>query len=181
MQTASRIASVRAIPQPGHKYRWCGLELWAKDLEKRPHPEEKHGLPWPATEVKVFVVDEPKPFDPKANGGVPIEISPATFAMLERDDRIAVRMSDGSAGDSAEIVRTKVMAANLELQLQEVQAQLAEERERTKHLQLAASEQAQELGAKLAATESELHATRAQLVKIPAPAPAAKPSKPGKE
>lgn len=171
-QTAARIAVVRAIPQPGHKRRWCGLEHWVKDIAHRPHPEEKHGLPWPDTEVKVRVVDEPRPFDPNANGGAPVEISPATFAMLELDDRIAVRMIDGSAGDSTEVVRAKAHAASLEEQLLELRAQLAEESERNKQLHSISQAQTEELGAKLASTESDLATARAQLLANAATQPA---------
>src|SRR5690242_17901077 len=108
-----RVAVVRAIPMPGHKRRWCGLERWVPDPKARSQQEmeelpqggfkakfdtagkpiwAKHALPWPDTDIKVLVVDNPAPFDPLANGGAPVEISPATFAMLEKDPRISVRM-----------------------------------------------------------------------------------------
>jgi hypothetical protein len=162
-QIPARIAVVRAIPQPGHKRRWCGLELWVEDRAKRPHPEEKHGLPWPDTEVKVRVVDKPAPFDPNANGGAPIEISPATLVMLEKDDRIAVRVLDGDGGDPAETIRAKAANAKLEEEIAELRRQLAEESERAKALQTSSQQQAEELGAKLAASEAELATVRAQL------------------
>lgn len=133
-----RVAVVRAIPHPPHKRRWCGLERWVPDPEKRPQQEmeelptggfkpkfdddgrpiyAKHALPWPETEVKVGVVDEPELFDPNANGGVPVEISPATFAMLQKDHRISAYLLDGSGGDPAEVVRAKAEAAQLDEKL----------------------------------------------------------------
>lgn len=182
MQT-ERIAVVRAIPAQGHKRRWCGLERWVADPAKRPQQEmvqhndgtitpkfddagnpawAKHSLPWPDTEIKVRIVDEPAPFDPEKNGGVPLEISPSTLTALEGDPRIAVRVIGGEGGDPAEVVRAKAKAAEAEKTVEQLQRELAEERERMKRFQLEASKQAQELGAQKAAAEAELTALRAQ-------------------
>jgi hypothetical protein len=165
MQTQSneRIAVVRAIPQPGHKHRWCGLERWIEDKKARPHPEQKHGLPWPASELKVRVVDEPAPYDPNANGGAPVEISPSTFDMLKRDERIAVRMLEGEGGDPDEVVMLKAQVVELDKKLTEAQRALAGEQERFRTLHLTSQRQVEEQGAKLAAIEHELAAARAQL------------------
>lgn len=144
MQTSSiapsRIAVVRAIPMPGHKRRWCGLERWVDDKERRPQQEmeelpqggfkpkfndqgkpiyAKHALPWPDTEIKVFVADAPAPFDPNANGGAPVEISPSTLSELRRDPRISVQMMDDEGSDPAETLEVKAQAAKLEERLTE--------------------------------------------------------------
>lgn len=141
-----RCATVRAIPMPGHKRRWCGLERWVEDKEKRPQQEmeelpgggfkpkydaagkpifAKHALPWPDTEIKVFVVDNPAPYDPNANGGAPVEISPSTLAMLRRDARISVQMLDGEGGDPAETLVIKARAVDLEDKLGRAERQIA--------------------------------------------------------
>jgi hypothetical protein len=185
MQNASnRVAVVRAIPAQGHKRRWCGLERWVPDPKRRPQQEleqhgdgtitpkfdeagnpvwAKHALPWPDTDIKVLIVDEPAPFDPEKNGGVPVEISPATLVMLEQDPRIAVKVIGGEGGDPAEVVRAKAQAAEAEKTVEQLKRELAEERERMKRYQLETSKQAQETGAKLTAAESELAALRSQV------------------
>lgn len=161
--TPARIAVVRAIPHPPHRNRWCGLEKWVEDRKVRANPDEKHGLPWPATEIKVAIVEEPAPFDPNANGGAPVEISPATLVMLERDERIAVRVLGGEGGDPADVVRAKAEASKLERELVEARKALSDHSERSRVAQEAHSKQAAEQGAKLAALESELATLRAQL------------------
>jgi hypothetical protein len=164
MQTHTRIAVVRAIPNPGHKRRWCGLEKWVADKKVRPNPDEKHGLPWPDTEIKVAIVDEPKPFDPSANGGVPVEISPATLTMLEKDERIAVRVLGGAeGGDPAEAVHLKAELAALTAALEKAQRELADHVERSKASHAVSQRQIEETAAKLAAVEHELATARAQL------------------
>jgi hypothetical protein len=162
--SAVRIAEVRAIPMPGHKRRWCGMEKWVEDRAARPNPSELHGLPWPETPVKVRIVDEPPPFDPNANGGVPVAISPKTLTMLERDSRIAVRvLGGGEGGDPAEVVRLKATLAEAEKSHDELRRELASLSERYGILHSTAQKQAEETGAKLAAVEQELAAARAQL------------------
>jgi hypothetical protein len=183
MQNASeRVAVVRAIPVQGHKRRWCGLEQWTPDPKRRPqqemdqHPDgtitprfangkpvwAKHALPWPDTEIKVRIVDDPAPFDPEANGGAPVEISPSTLAMLEQDPRIAVKVIGGEGGDPAEVVRAKAAASEAEKTVEQLKRELAEERERMKRYQAETSKQAQEAGAKLAAAQAELASFHAQ-------------------
>lgn len=146
MNIEKQVAVVRAIPMPGHKRRWCGLERWIPNPEKRPQQEmeelptggfkpkfdekgkpiyAKHALPWPDTEIKVFVVDNPAPFDPDANGGAPVEVSPVTLAMLRQDARISVQVLDGEGGDPAEAIEAKAKAAKLEERLDEAQRHIA--------------------------------------------------------
>lgn len=136
------VAVVRAIPHPPHKRRWCGLERWVADPAKRPQQEmeelpqggfkpkfdergkpiyAKHALPWPEDEVKVEIVDDPAPFDPLANGGYPVQISPRTLEALKGDPRIAVQVLNGEGGDPSEVVMAKATAAKIEEQLLDAQ------------------------------------------------------------
>jgi hypothetical protein len=183
--TQERVAVVRAIPMPGHKRRWCGLERWVPDPERRPQQEleaqpggvsfmpkfdeqgkpiyVKHSLPWPDTEVKVLVVDKPQPFDPEANGGVPQEISPATFAMLKADPRISVHMLGGTEGDSEQAALAKAEAAKLEQELAGARRAISETVERLSAATDRIAEQdaqAQRQGEKIAQLEKELEAAR---------------------
>jgi len=163
MQTA-QIAMVRAIPEPGHKRRWCGLEKWVEDKKARPNPEEKHGLPWPDTEIKVVVTAKPAPYDPAANGGAPVEISPETFRMLERDPRIAARMLGVGGDDPADSVRLKAELAKVEQDLVEARKEASDAAE-AKLYRVTAQQQIEEAGKKIAALENELAQARAQLAK----------------
>jgi hypothetical protein len=81
----------------------------------------KHALPWPAFDVKVAIVDQPAPFDPNANGGVPVEISPATFRMLQDDERILARLHSDESISTEEALAAKAAKADLEKQLQDAQ------------------------------------------------------------
>lgn len=159
----ARLAVVRAIPMTGHKRRWCGLERWIEDRSARPNPKEKHGLPWPDFDVKVVIVDEPTPFDPNANGGVPVEISPGTLAALEKDHRIAVRVLNGDGGDPAEVIRVKAKASELEDKLTEARKESAAIAEQLKSLKSVSEQQVADQAARLAVLEQELAAARAQL------------------
>lgn len=144
--TKARIALVRAIPFPPHKRRWCGLERWVPDPKRRPQQEmeelpqgglkpkfdsagkpiyAKHALPWPEEEIKVEVVDEPALFDPEANGGYPVQISPRTLQMLREDSRIAVRVLGEDGGDAEEVIAAKAQAADLDEKLQEANRLIA--------------------------------------------------------
>lgn len=200
-QTAPiRYAVVRAIPMPGHSRRWCGHEPWVID---RGEPAkglaptrfgERHGLPWTASETKVAIVANPKPFDPSM--GPPREISPATLVMLERDDRMSVRVLNGEGGgDPAEVYRAKAAIAEFEEDLAAAGREIATLSE-SLHLErnaIAAEREstkaaANEAGARYAVLEQELAAARAQLAAArsappeavtqlpakPAPAPAPK-------
>jgi len=158
-----QIAVVRAIPMPGFKRRWCGLERWVENKAKRPNPEEKHGLPWPDHEIKVRVVDNPAPFDPDKNGGVPVEISPATFAMLERDDRISAKLLGVGEGDPAENVRVKAQVAKLEEELANARRESSELIERLKLSESASQKMLEAAGAKLASVEAQLEHVRSQM------------------
>lgn len=127
----SRIAVVRAFPHPPYKNRWAGSEYWVDDIrtDARARPRGKHGLPWPAHEIKVEVVSNPEPYDPLRNGGVPTQISPRTLRDLERDPRIAVYVQ-GEGGDPAESVRMAAQLAETEEHVQEARRKLAEAGER---------------------------------------------------
>lgn len=182
MQTsAASIAVVRAIPMPGHKRRWCGLERWVEDKDKRPQQEmeelpqggfkpkfddkgkpiyAKHALPWPETEIKVYVVDAPAPFDPNANGGAPVEISPATLADLRQDPRIAVQMLDGEGGDPAEALEAKGHAAKLEEKLADAQRMIASLQEQVSAAHEAA---AAKVSVEIAKLRQELAETKGRL------------------
>jgi hypothetical protein len=140
------IVLVRAVPYPPHKRRWCGLERWVVDKEKRPQQEmeelpaggfkpkfdekgrpiyAKHALPWPAEEIKVEIVDNPAPFDPNANGGYPTQISAATFVMLQQDERIMARLAGSGSGDSDESLKAKAQTVVAEEKLQSAQREIA--------------------------------------------------------
>lgn len=138
------VVEVRAMPAPGHKRRWCGLERWA-DSAKRPGPkEQRHALPWPASPVKVYVKDDPKPFDPDQEGGVPTEISPRTLEALQRDPRIAVRTISGFV-EVDEVLGAKAAALEAQQKIVELQREAAAVSER-----LHAAKLSEETAAKLA-------------------------------
>lgn len=144
------VAVVRGIPHPPYKNRWCGLERWVPDPEKRPQQEmeelpqggfkpkfdeqgqpiwAKHALPWPDDETKVYVVDDPPLFDPKANGGRPTHISPSTLAMLKKDRRISVQVLNGDGGDPAEAVTTKAALAKSDERIAQLERLVASQQE----------------------------------------------------
>jgi hypothetical protein len=168
-----RIAVIRAIPMPGHHRRWGGMERWVDDTDKsvKGRRPGKHGLPWPDTEVKVAIVDEPTPFDPNMNGGVPTEISPRSLKMLMDDPRISVQMlGDASGGDPAEIVRAKAALSEQEEALQKMRRELAEAHERAKaehqkyeYVLAGTEKRAIDASAKLTEAEAEIESLRAQL------------------
>lgn len=184
-----RIAVVRATPYPPHKRRWCGLEQWVSDPERRSQQDmdelpaggfrpkfdgkgkplyAKHALPWPDTEIRVVIVDHPKPFDPNANGGAPVEISPATLSMLESDPKIAVRVLSGPGGDPAEVIHAKAQASKLEVDLQDARREMAAISESEKTYRASSEELVTEVtakNAKIAALEQELAAARASIAK----------------
>lgn len=183
MNAEKQVAVVRAIPMPGHKRRWCGLERWVPDPEKRPQQDmeelptggfkpkfdekgkpiyAKHALPWPDTEIKVFVVDNPAPFDPNANGGVPVEISPSTLSELRRDVRISVQVMDGEGGDPAETLEIKAKAAKLEDKLTEAQRQISSLQEQVSAAHEAA---AAKVAGDIAKLRQELAETKSKLAK----------------
>lgn len=180
-QQYERIAVVRAIPHPPHKRRWCGLEHWVADPVHRPQQEmeelptggfkplfnpdgtpryAKHALPWPEFEVKVGIVDDPKPFDPQANGGVPVEISPRTLEALKRDHRIAVTVLGGPGGDASEAVRDKARAAELDEQLATANRHIASLQEQVSAAHEAA---AAKVAGEIAKLRQELAETKARL------------------
>lgn len=158
-----RTAYVRAIPMTGYSRRWCGSEKWVEDKVARPNTTEKHGLPWPDAEVRVSIVDEPKPFDPNVNGGVPIEISPTTLQMLERDPRMAVRVLSGDGGDPAEIIHVKASVTKLEGDLAEARREASGLIEQLKSLKAVSDQQITDQASKIALLEHELASARAQL------------------
>lgn len=167
------VASVRAIPQPGHKRRWCGLEKWVEDRTKRPNPDQKHGLPWPDTEIKVYVVDDPAPFNPDMNGGVPLEISPSTLDALLHDDRIAVRILSGNE-TIADVNEAKAAKAEVESQLLDLareKADVSEQLTKAKISEQAATKiaEANAMKAEQLARENEM--LRQQLEQAAKPAP----------
>lgn len=145
-----RIAVIRAIPMQGHKRRWAGLERWIPDAKNRPQQEmeelpqggfkpvfkdgkpvyAKHALPWPDFEVKVGIVDEPCLFDPEANGGVPLEISPSSVELIRQDQRIAIQVVNGEGGDATADVEAKARMADLEKEVQDLRRRAASEHER---------------------------------------------------
>jgi hypothetical protein len=171
-QQKTRIAVVKAWPMPGHVRRWAGEELWVDDPREDPplrRPSGKHALPWPATEVKVEIVDTPEPFDPLMNGGVAREISPATLHMLEQDPRINVHVL-GEGGDPAEQVRMAAALAHKEEKIIEAQRQLAEvaenaaaDRQRYESILESSAKSVAEHGAKVTELEAEVAALKAQL------------------
>lgn len=166
------VAAVRAIPQPGHKRRWCGLEKWVEDRANRPHPEQKHGLPWPDTEVKVYVVDEPEPFNPDANGGVPVEISPLTLEALLRDERMAVRIISGNE-TIADVNEAKAAKAEVESQLLDLareKATIAEQLTKARISEETAIKTVAANAQKVASLEEENALLRAQLDQAHKPA-----------
>jgi len=131
-----RRAIVRAIPAPGHKYRWrCGMR-------------------WPENAVEVVIVEEPKPYD-HAIG--PEEISPEQFEQLRKDRRLAVALSDGSeGGDTEELLEAKADIARLERALKEAHQELAGASERFERFRASSEKQATEAGGRIAKLEHEL-------------------------
>ena len=143
VHTRYRRAIVRAIPAPGHKYRWrCGMR-------------------WPENAVEVVVVEEPKPYD-HAIG--PEEISPEQFELLRKDRRLAVALSDGSeGGDTEELIEAKAEHARLERALKEAHQELAGASERFERFRASSEKQATEAGARIAKLEHELAQKDSQL------------------
>jgi hypothetical protein len=171
-QQNPRIAVVKAFPMPGHVRRWGGEELWVEDTREeiplRRH-SGRHALPWPATEIKVEIVDKPDPFDPNMNGGVPRQISPSSLRMLEEDPRISVHVL-GEGGDPAEQVRMAAALAAHEQKIVEARRQLAEvaesaeaDRQRFAMILGETEKRAAESGSKVTALEAENAALKAQL------------------
>ena len=182
------VAVVRAIPHMPHKRRWCGLERWVPDPANRSQQEmdelptggfrpkfdaagkpiyAKHALPWPDTEIKVLVVDEPAPYDPNANGGAPVEISPATLRALEQDERIAVRVL-GEGVDATDVAHAKariIEAENEAAAVAREKANLAERLASETRNRTAAENLAKAASEKSAALELELAELRAKLDK----------------
>lgn len=107
------VALVRGIPWEGRKWRWCG------------------GLPWPAKEVRVVVVDEAPVFNAEAmaakqgcknvNDAVPEVIDHEILAALRNDQRIAVQV----VGESAVEQLHKSDLVKLEKVIDEQRKQLA--------------------------------------------------------
>ncbi len=182
------VAVVRAIPHMPHKRRWCGLERWVPDPANRSQQEmeelptggfkpkfdeqgkpiyAKHALPWPDTEVKVYVVDKPAPYDPNANGGAPVEISPASLRMLEQDERIAVRLL-GEGVDASDVAHAKARIAEVENEvtaLARAKSELAERLATETRSRAAAENLAQAATEKTKALELELAELRTKLEK----------------
>lgn len=176
-----RMAKVRALPMPGHKRRWCGAERWVPNIEKRPEVEieqgadgstrpkldsagkpiyVKHALPWPDFEIKVRIVDNPQPFNPDHNGGVPVEISPTTFAMLQKDERIMAQIIGADGIDAAAVVQSKAEAAKLEEQLTDARRENAELAEQLKSFRHVTEEEHKASDAKIKALEAQLAAAQ---------------------
>lgn len=183
MDGQKTVAVVRAIPNPGHKRRWCGAERWIADPKRRPQQEmitkpeggfapkfdergrpvwAKHALPWPDSEIKVYVVDDPAPFDPEANGGVPVEISPSTLAMLRKDPRINVQVLNAEGEDPRDGLAAKGALAEAQEKLREAERKIAAYHEREKSHEARVRAAREEERAKLAGEIAELRGKVAQ-------------------
>lgn len=129
---------IRAIPAPGHEYRWrCG-KRWGK-------------------EAAVFeVVDQPQG---------PSQISPVEYATLQSDDRIVVVPLEGSAHEAEEANLYKARVVELEAEVarlrKEIDAgiEVAEEERRRVSVEL------EDAARKRAELEQELTMLRAKLSK----------------
>jgi len=124
-------AIIRALARPPHKQYWAGRMPWKGG--KRPdgsmRPEgEINGLPWPdGKEVRVAVVDNPRPFDP--GEGVASEISHATLEEIRRDVRVAVQILGSDIADSNAVIEAKAALQKIEQDLQEARLELAQAHE----------------------------------------------------
>lgn len=186
------IAVIRAFPAPPHKHRYGGLEQWVPDEKMRPDQEmevqpdgtfkpvfkdgakvyRKHALPWPATDIKCYIVDHPKPYDPNANGGYAVEISPASLAMMRKDPRLNVRIEGGEGGDAPAAIEAKARATAAEDELSAVRRQMANAVEEASRLREQSNlarglfdRDAAAAAQRITALENELGMIRLQLAK----------------
>ncbi len=167
-------AEIRGIPHTPYKYRWSGEERWVADPRgERPAngPDgepARFGLPWPARPVRVLIVDNPEPFDPERNGGVPTEISPATLKMLKADRRIAVQELN-AAGQPSDVSAAIAHAAKLEADLIVARRELAglseehaKQRQLSEQRAIAAEREAATYAERIKELEAQLSAATAR-------------------
>lgn len=122
---------IRALARHPHKQYWAGRMPWKGgprgDGTVRPEGEI-NGLPWPdSKEVRVAVVDNPRPFDPA--DGVATEISHATLEEIRRDVRVAVQILGSDVADSQAVIEAKASLQKIEQDLQEARLDLAQSHE----------------------------------------------------
>lgn len=143
-----QIASVRAIPAPGHKYR------------------RRAGLAWAKEPAKIRVVDEPR--KDAGPDGV-IELSPAQMQALLADPHIAVSfLGADSAASPEEMNALKADAVKMAADLGEARRDLAfaqEEMARLREGKQSAEDDLRRAGEKVRALEEQLSTARAQIVK----------------
>lgn len=155
------VVEVRAMPAPGHQYRWCGAELWANPADERQRTVGVHALPWPARPIRVAVVDSPERFDPNRQD-VPTEISPRTLEALQRDPRISVRFVSLGGADPDDLVR-ETQEAKLALTRAADKIGRLEETRDDLIRKLLAAERRAEIAEKRAARVDELEVAVAEL------------------
>lgn len=139
---APRRAIVRAIPAPGHNYRW------------------RAGMRWSSADHEVVIVDDPKPYN-HANG--PQEISPLQLEQLRSDMRLAVQvLGDGEEG-LIQALEAQAKVQQLEVDLLEAREDLARAGEEHRRFKAVAEKQSGEAGARIAQLEADLAQATAQI------------------